>query len=850
MTKDPRSAPWLRRMQSTFAVGTLMVALCILAVVSTTETIALHRATDRIHRNVAHLAEVKTRFMGEQMGGMIRFAKGDQIADTLDLMIRQSGGAALGGIVVSADDTVLTQVGDPTGVQDGAHDLARQAVESGEAVVAPDGFTVAVPVRFGANADVVGALATVWSAEKDLTALAESRLRSVIVAAAVLMVALLCASVFQWLWLSRPLRAVAWAVRDVAQNDLDRDIPAIRRRDEIGEIATSLLSLREKLRHARAAEEENAFHSAALNAARSALILLGPDHKVRHVNPAWQALAADLSTHDSTPWAGLDASAILGQHAQAIPGLADIEDMTKGPTDTGATVHRWGALRLAIRLQDVAEANGIIGYVVEFEDVSDQALNAAILEAIDAHQLRLDIGENQRVVSCNDSILSVTGLTDADLRSRAGTDVLRSLNLSEDERADNIRRVQLGEVLRGCFQLHGKTDPPAVAEGTIIPVLGAGGQVERVVFIGSDITETHYAMKDNAEAQRRRTEEQATVVQALKTALGRLSEGELTISLPDCVTGDYEQLRADFNRAVQSLHGAMQAVVQNAGAIRTEAGEITGAAEDLARRTERQAATLEETAAALDQLTASVESATQGADDASKIAITALDQAETGGTVARRAVCAMDEIKTSSKEISKITNVIDDIAFQTNLLALNAGVEAARAGEAGRGFAVVATEVRALAQRSSDAAREINDLITASGQQVGSGVELVNETGLALASIVTAVSDISKRVAEIATSAREQAAGLQEINRAVSDLDQVTQQNAAMFEETTAASHALTAEAEALVAATDKFRLDRSATPSVKVGPRAAAAGPAAQVVNAEPSGGDDTRQDRGWTEF
>jgi methyl-accepting chemotaxis protein len=312
-----------------------------------------------------------------------------------------------------------------------------------------------------------------------------------------------------------------------------------------------------------------------------------------------------------------------------------------------------------------------------------------------------------------------------------------------------------------------------------------------------------------AEAEREKSaEEQSHVVELLSEAMNKLAEGDLQTDISETVPPAYEKLRTDFNGTVESLRQAIAAVMHNSESIRNETAEITSAADDLSRRTETQAATLEETAAALDELTVSVRSAAEGADDVSKMSAEAQKNAEQGGNVAREAVAAMDGIKTSSQEISKITSVIDDIAFQTNLLALNAGVEAARAGEAGRGFAVVATEVRALAQRSSDAAREINALISSSGDQVQQGVELVDKTGTALASIVTSISEISNRVSNIATSSREQSSGLAEINTAVNELDHVTQQNAAMFEETTAASHALTSEADALAKAVSRFKMD------------------------------------------
>lgn len=304
-----------------------------------------------------------------------------------------------------------------------------------------------------------------------------------------------------------------------------------------------------------------------------------------------------------------------------------------------------------------------------------------------------------------------------------------------------------------------------------------------------------------------RAEVQNKVVASLGEGLKRLAQGDLSEGLKQPFPSEYEQLRADFNSAVGSLREAVGAVVQNATSIRDETSEITSAADDLARRTEKQAATLEETAAALDELTSSVRSAADGAEKAAHMAVETKDSADRGGRVASKAVQAMDSVKKSSTEIAKITKVIDDIAFQTNLLALNAGVEAARAGEAGRGFAVVATEVRALAQRSSDAASEISTLIANSGEQVQQGFDLVEETGKSLENILEYVSEMSKRLTTIAASAKEQSQGINEINTAVNDLDNVTQQNAAMFEETTAASHALTQEANALFNAVAKFKL-------------------------------------------
>ena len=266
------------------------------------------------------------------------------------------------------------------------------------------------------------------------------------------------------------------------------------------------------------------------------------------------------------------------------------------------------------------------------------------------------------------------------------------------------------------------------------------------------------------------------VVRNTGQGLSAMASGDLSYRIEEDFPGEYAALRENFNRAMAALDQAIAVIGGNAETMQSGAKEISSAAEDLSRRTERQAASLEETAAALDQITATVRRTAENAQEADKVVSQTRAQAETGGAVVQRAVDAMGEIERSSDQISQIIGVIDEIAFQTNLLALNAGVEAARAGEAGKGFAVVAQEVRELAQRSANAAKEIKALINNSGTEVLEGVRLVGETGEALKQIDALVRHIDGNVDMISKAADEQAVGISEINKAVNRLDRMTQE--------------------------------------------------------------------------
>jgi methyl-accepting chemotaxis protein len=366
-------------------------------------------------------------------------------------------------------------------------------------------------------------------------------------------------------------------------------------------------------------------------------------------------------------------------------------------------------------------------------------------------------------------------------------------------------------------------EPPAFGRrGVYASIARAFERIKQAMVEDDQQARAATARREEREANeivRRETEaeraaaarEQERTVSALAEACERLSEGNLTFRISEDFPPAYQKVKDDFNEAIAQMQQAVAVISDSVRGIRVNADAVAHASDDLSRRTEQQAATLEETAAALGKITQTVKKAGESALHAREVVVAADGDAKKGAVVVKQAVAAMDGIAKSAQQITHIIGVIDEIAFQTNLLALNAGVEAARAGDAGRGFAVVASEVRALAQRSAEAAKEIKGLISASTAQVGHGVELVAETGAALERIMAQVADVNAVIAGIAAGAREQSTGLAEVNVALGRMDQVTQQNAAMVQQSTAASRSLSHETMELSRLVDQFEVDDDA---------------------------------------
>ncbi|QFY61530.1 PAS domain S-box protein [Rhizobium grahamii] len=435
----------------------------------------------------------------------------------------------------------------------------------------------------------------------------------------------------------------------------------------------------------------------------------------------------------------------------------------------------------------------VVKFAADITDVKMKAVeDAGKLDAISRSQAVIEFNPKGEILTANENFCGALGYSLFEIAGKHHSMFCDPAYTRTEEYANFWRRLAQGEFIANEFVRYGKGGKEIWIQAAYNPITDANGKVYKVIKFATDVTQ------------------RMSAISQLGAALRALSEGDLTKTVNAAFVPSMEQLRHDFNATIARLSETLKTVGENAQAIAAGSREIGAAADSFSKRTEQQAASIEETAAALEEITTTVNDSSHRADEAGKLVAKTKQGAEQSGQVVRNAVSAMGQIEQSSREITNIIGVIDDIAFQTNLLALNAGVEAARAGEAGKGFAVVAQEVRELAQRSASAAKEIKALITTSSELVKNGVDLVGQTGRALETIVTQVAEINSNVVAIVEGSKEQATGLKEINHAVNSMDQATQQNAAMVEESTAASHKLSAEAEALRALLAQFRLDEA----------------------------------------
>ena len=484
-------------------------------------------------------------------------------------------------------------------------------------------------------------------------------------------------------------------------------------------------------------------------------------------------------------------------------------------------------------------ANGKPYKVVKFaSDITEAKLKAAEtegkIEAISRAQAVIEFDTEGNILDANENFCATLGYDLSEIKGRHHSMFVEPAYGQSSEYEGFWEKLRSGEFEAAEFQRFGKGGREIWIQASYNPIFDMDGRVIKVVKFATDITG------------------RVSAVKAIGEGLRKLADGDLENLIEDEFIPSLDQLRVDFNHSVERLRDTLQQVGINAGAIDTGSSEIRSGADDLSQRTEKQAATVEETAAAVEQLTASVKETADSAVEAGDLVGKTRESAERSGDVVGRAVSAMTEIEGSSKKIGDIIGIIDEIAFQTNLLALNAGVEAARAGEAGKGFAVVAQEVRELAQRSAGAAKEIKALIEASAQQVKTGSELVGETGRTLKEIVTEVQTVSDHVGSIVEAVKEQSVTLQGINQSVSEIDKGTQQNAALVEESTAASHSLAGEARSLNQILQGFRL--GGAPAAARRP-AADAGPAllkatAARMKAPPVAGNTAIKQDDWEEF
>ncbi len=624
-----------------------------------------------------------------------------------------------------------------------------------------------------------------------------------------------------------PLNDLSAAITQLSEGGSRIEVPGLERKDEFGDVARSVQAL-----YQRGTAYERI--KVALDNCTTNVMVADEHYNIAYLNQSLGEMLGEAEDELRKELPQFNSKALMGANIDIFhknpAHQRGLLDNLREPYKTSLNI---GTLVFDLIATPVFDDHGArIGTVVEWadrtkEDARDREMktvfedNMRIKVALDNCSTNVMVADNNfNIVYMNDSVTEMMNEAEADLRkelTQFDAKKLVGVNIDIFHKNPSHQRSmleRLSSTYQTSIQVAGR-----IFELIANPVMDSNGNRLGSVVEWKDVTQERAVeeeintmvgaavngnfaeriplegkkgfMRNLAEAMNRLCETTGEALDDVNANLGAIAEGDLDTRITRSYSGSFDDLKNKLNETAERLGEIVTEVVVSANEVRNAASEITTGTNDLSQRTEQQASNLEETAASMEEIASTIKQNADNAQQANQLAISARTVASTGGEVVGKAVTAMSEIEASSQKISDITGVIDEIAFQTNLLALNAAVEAARAGDAGKGFAVVASEVRSLAQRSSEAAKDIKSLIVESGSQVKDGVTLVNDAGKSLTEIVDSVKRVTDIVSEIAAASTEQATGVEEINKAISQMDEMTQQNSALVEENAAACRLL-----------------------------------------------------------
>ena len=584
------------------------------------------------------------------------------------------------------------------------------------------------------------------------------------------------------LWLgrrvSKPMRKSVSVMQAMAKGDVSSEIDEANSNDEIGEMVSSLGTLKDAITN-------NTRMNVALGRVSSPVMMADADNKIFYMNDALTQMMRVAESEIKKYLPNFTADGIIGSSIDKFhKNPAHQKGMVEKMADTFKTSIQIGDCVFGLIANPIFDKSGKkLGTVVEWQEGTARAQ----VEAIGRSQAVIEFQMDGTVVYANENFLNTLGYTLAEVKGKHHSLFVDAAYKASPEYKQFWENLNRGEYQAGEFCRMGKGGKEVWIQASYNPIMGLHGRPVRVIKYATDVTQMVTTRIENEKGMNES-------VRILKD----VAAGDLTQGMKENYAGTFNDIKKALNATVDKLTETVIQIKEASHSVNLASTEISAGSGDLSQRTEQQAASLEETAASMEELTGTVKLNSENAEEAAKISAKARELAEKGGSIVKRAVSAMGEIEKSSKKVSDIIGVIDEIAFQTNLLALNAAVEAARAGDAGKGFAVVATEVRSLAGRSASASKEIKSLIIESGNQVQAGASLVNEAGKSLEEIVAANNEVNTLVSNIAEATKEQSTGIAEINTAVSQMDEATQQNAALVEENTAAAGSLVDQANQL----------------------------------------------------